>query len=169
MTRISKCLIKISLFIFVSALQAQQPSLNPQKTAFLDFIWEGNSLRLVEITIIPASVKHRRPTELSAQNLYYELTSDGKPLFSGMIKNPKKIHVEYADHNGILHRQEAILETVEFSIRVPAYGTVQSIRFFQVTEQRTGRLRKNVALVLQPDLELIHEIPLDLINGKEKQ
>lgn len=169
MFRIFKNLIWSLLFILSASVQAQPPSISDLETIFLDFIWEKNSIRLVKTTPSPVSVKHRQPTELSAQHLYYELTSDGKILFSGLIKNPKMVHVEYADHNGTLYRQEAILDTVAFTIRIPAFESVESIKIFQVQKPRSARLRNNVALDLQPDLKLIHEVHLNLNKENDNQ
>ncbi|MBN4080954.1 hypothetical protein JYT44_01180, partial [Caldithrix abyssi] len=107
-------------------------------------------------------VKQSRGSYLSEQTLYFEFTHNHKPVYWSSIPHPRRVHVEYADEKGNLHRQESVLESVEFTIRVPARFRADNIRFFTINPSIQGKIKKGTPLSDQPPLRLIKEIPISL-------
>ncbi|MBT3478033.1 MAG: hypothetical protein HOA15_06615 [Candidatus Marinimicrobia bacterium] len=150
---------KVKSLIFFGLITA---STFAQSTYFLVFSWDNGRIEFKEIESVNVSVKHRTPKYISDQFLYVELSQDGRPVYWTAIHDPRKVHAEFPNPDGTLSRQDAILLSADFFIRVPANFDADKIRFLKPSPGRRQRLELDVPLSEQTVLYTIGEIPINL-------
>ncbi len=136
--------------------------LSAQSTYFLDFIWDEEGIALQNSEKVKVKVKEHRRSYLSEQTIYFEFTKNGQQVYWSSLPHPRRVHVEHADENGNLHRQESNLKSAEFTIRIPAEFQADKISFFTVSPNTRGRIQKDAPLLGQAALTLIEEISFSL-------
>jgi hypothetical protein len=94
---------------------------------------EKGAISLEGVRIVEGSVKTPKYLELFENRIYFAVSSaSGELIYEGVIRDPSKLHSEYADESGVLHRQETTLESVIFSVRIPCDERASSIAFYIV-------------------------------------
>ncbi|GEM_PF-2545985 len=113
--RIMKIVSVLFFCLFIIPISAQS-------TYFLDLLWDANGITLQNSEKVKVAVKQNRRFYISSQNIYFEITQNGKQVFWSSLPHPRHVHVEYADESGSLHRQDSIL-VAENSHKYTVRGT----------------------------------------------
>ncbi len=136
--------------------------ISAQSTYFLDFLWDANGITLQNSEKVKVAVKQNQRSYISSQNIYFDITKNGKQVFWSSQPHPRHVHVEYADESGSLHRQDSVLEIAEFTIRVPAGFQADTIRFFTANTNMQGKIKNGTSFSDLPSLKLVEEISISL-------
>jgi len=136
--------------------------LSGQSTYFLDFNWDKDGISLQNSEKVDVNIKSHKRSYLSDQNLYFELTDNGKQVYWSTLPHPLRVHVEYSDENGNLYRQESFLESSEFTIRIPARFRADAIRFFTLNPDARGKIKNEILFSDQPILRLVEKLTVSI-------
>jgi len=102
------------------------------KILFLHLQLKDGSVSLIKASVRPGQLKPR-PEQNIPDGLHFELTDgDGRPLWQGVIADPRSRLVEYQipEGSGKLKRKKVAIKDPEFTLRVPALTEARRIEFY---------------------------------------
>jgi len=124
----------IFIFIIICSLNKAQ-DLQADQIIFLNLKLMKGQICLESFKIVEGNLKRPKKVRLIKDHIYYKVfTKTGKKHYEAVIVDPSNINYEYEDDQGQLRSKKVVLDSVNFSVRLPYDESVHRVEFFKITD-----------------------------------
>ncbi len=124
----------IFIFIIICSLNKAQ-DLQADQIIFLNLKLMKGQICLESFKIVEGNLKRPKKVRLIKDHIYYKVfTKTGKKHYEAVIVDPSNINYEYEDDQGQLRSKKVVLDSVNFSVRLPYDESIHRVEFYKITD-----------------------------------
>lgn len=139
-----KCSI-IPFILITSLLFSFGFAQNADRIVFLNLKMVKGRVLLKNVKIVSGKLKRQKKNQFLQDDLYYAvLSTSEKKLYENVFANPTILFYEYEDENGLFSARRVVLDSVNFSVRLPYNILIHKVIFYKAPDviDKENELRK---------------------------
>lgn len=124
----------IFIFIISCSLNKAQ-DLQADQIIFLNLKLMKGQICLESFKIVEGKLKRPKNVRLIKDHICYKVfTKTGIKHYEAVIVDPSNITYEYEDDQGQLRSKKVVLDSVNFSVRLPYDESIHRVEFYKITD-----------------------------------